>query len=224
MTTASESIAAAVEPEHPDIAATVARLRATYRARHTRSIAWRLAQLEALERLVTEREPELVAALGTDLGRNAVDAWLADLAPVRTETKYARKHLRSWTRPEKAKLPLVLQPGKGWVQREPLGVVGIIAPWNYPVFLLLAPLVGAIAAGNCAVLKPSEHTPTTSAVLARLVPEYLDPAAFAVIEGGAVETQQLLDQALDHVLFTGGGEIAKAILAGAAKHLTPVTL
>src|SRR5579875_2614917 len=212
MTTASESIAAAVEPEHPDIAATVARLRATYRARHTHSISWRLAQLEALERLVTERESELVAALG------------ADLAPVRTETKYARKHLRSWVRPEKAKLPLVLQPGKGWVQREPLGVVGIIAPWNYPVFLLLAPLVGAIAAGNCAVLKPSEHTPTTSAVLARLVPEYLDPAAFAVIEGGAVETQQLLDQALDHVLFTGGGEIAKAILAGAAKHLTPVTL
>jgi aldehyde dehydrogenase (NAD+) len=165
-----------------------------------------------------------VAALATDLGRNPVDAWLADLAPVVSESKYARKHLRSWLRPEKSKLPLVLQPGKGWVQREPLGVVGIIGPWNYPVFLLLSPLVGAVAAGNCSVIKPSEHTPTVSALLAELLPQYLDPDTIAVVEGGAAETQDLLDQALDHVLFTGGPEIAKAILAGAAKHLTPVTL
>jgi aldehyde dehydrogenase (NAD+) len=207
-----------------DIAAAVRRLRATYRSRRTRPIEWRLGQLEALERLMTEREKDFVAALATDLGRNPVDAWLADLAPVVTESKYARKHLRSWLRPEKSKLPLVLQPGKGWVQREPLGVVGIIGPWNYPVFLLLSPLVGAIAAGNCSVIKPSEHTPTVSALLAELLPQYLDPDTIAVVEGGAAETQDLLDQALDHVLFTGGPEIAKAILAGAAKHLTPVTL
>jgi aldehyde dehydrogenase (NAD+) len=207
-----------------DIAAAVRRLRATYRSRRTRPIEWRLGQLEALERLMTEREKDFVAALATDLGRNRVDAWLADLAPVVAESKYARKHLRSWLRPEKARLPLVLQPGKGWVQREPLGVVGIIGPWNYPVFLLLSPLVGAIAAGNCAVIKPSEHTPTVSALLAELLPQYLDPDTIAVVEGGAAETQDLLDQALDHVLFTGGPEIAKAILAGAAKHLTPVTL
>ncbi|HEY2273830.1 MAG TPA: aldehyde dehydrogenase family protein [Jatrophihabitantaceae bacterium] len=207
-----------------DIAAAVRRLRATYRSRRTRPIEWRLGQLEALEQLMTEREKDFVAALATDLGRNPVDAWLADLAPVVTESKYARKHLRSWLRPEKSKLPLVLQPGKGWVQREPLGVVGIIGPWNYPVFLLLSPLVGAIAAGNCSVIKPSEHTPTVSALLAELLPQYLDPDTIAVVEGGAAETQDLLDQALDHVLFTGGPEIAKAILAGAAKHLTPVTL
>ena len=216
--------AAAATTPSADIATTVARLRETYRARHTRPVAWRLGQLEALERLMVEREKDFVDALGADLGRNPVDSWLADVAPVVTESKYARKHLRSWLRPEKAKLPMVLQPGKGWVQREPLGVVGIIGPWNYPVFLLLSPLVGAIAAGNCAVIKPSEHTPTVSALLAELLPQYLDPSAVAVVEGGAAETQDLLDQALDHVLFTGGPEIAKAILAGAAKHLTPVTL
>ena len=115
-------------------------------------------------------------------------------------------------------------PGKAWLEHEPLGVVGIIGPWNYPVFLVLSPLVGAIAAGNCSVVKPSEHTPTVSALLARVLPEYLDPDAVAVVEGAARETQDLLDQALDHAFFTGGAEIAKAIMAGAARHLTPVTL
>jgi aldehyde dehydrogenase (NAD+) len=100
----------------------------------------------------------------------------------------------------------------------------VIGPWNYPIHLVLAPLVGAIAAGNCAVLKPSEHTPACSAVLAELVPQYLDPEAIAVVEGAADATQELLDQALDHCFFTGGPEIGKAVMAGAAKHLTPVTL
>jgi aldehyde dehydrogenase (NAD+) len=102
--------------------------------------------------------------------------------------------------------------------------VTIIGPWNYPIYLTLGPLVGAIAAGNCAVIKPSEHTPATSAVLARLVPEYLDSDAFAVVQGAAAETQEILDQALDHCFFTGGPEIAKHVLAATAKHLTPVTL
>ncbi len=117
-----------------------------------------------------------------------------------------------------------MQPGKAWYQYEPLGVVLIIGPWNYPIHLVLAPLVGALAAGNCAVLKPSEHTPACSALLAELVPQYLDPEAVAVVEGAADATQALLDQALDHCFFTGGPEIGKAVMAGAAKHLTPVTL
>jgi aldehyde dehydrogenase (NAD+) len=207
-----------------DIPAVVRRLRATFRNGRTRSIEWRIGQLEALERMLTEREKDFAEALGNDLGRSAVDAWLADVAPVAAESKYARKHLHAWIRPQKSKLPLSIMPGKAWVQYEPLGVVGIIGPWNYPVFLLLAPLVGAIAAGNCSVIKPSEHTPTVSALLARLLPEYLDADTVAVVEGAAAETQELIDQALDHVFFTGGPEIAKAIMAGAAKHLTPVTL
>ncbi|MFN2559815.1 MAG: aldehyde dehydrogenase family protein [Jatrophihabitans sp.] len=203
---------------------TVTHLRATFRSGRTKPVEWRLAQLDALVRLVSERESELADALGKDLGRGPVEAWMADLAPVTGEAKYAIKKLRSWMKPTKVKLPMSVQPGKAWYQYEPLGVVLIIGPWNYPIHLVLAPLVGAIAAGNCAVLKPSEHTPACSAVLAELVPQYLDPDAVAVVEGAADATQDLLDQALDHCFFTGGPEIGKAVMAGAAKHLTPVTL
>jgi aldehyde dehydrogenase (NAD+) len=153
-----------------------------------------------------------------------VEAWLADLVPVIGEAKHAMKHLRSWTKPQRVKVPLSVRPGKAWYQYEPLGVVLIVGPWNYPLHLVLAPLVGAVAAGNCAILKPSEHTPACSAVLARLVPQYLDPEAVVVVEGAAEATQELLDQGLDHCFFTGGPEIGKAVMAAAAKHLTPVTL
>jgi aldehyde dehydrogenase (NAD+) len=203
---------------------TVAQLRATFRSGRTRPIEWRLAQLDAIIRLVTEREAEFAEALEKDLGRPAVEAWLADLAPVTAEAKFAAKKLRSWMKPTRVKLPLSVQPGKAWYQYEPLGTALIIGPWNYPVHLVLAPLVGAVAAGNCAVLKPSENTPACSAALARLVPQYLDPEAVAVVEGAAEATQSLLDQAFDHCFFTGSPEVGKAVMAGAAKHLTPVTL
>ena len=203
---------------------TVARLRATFRTGRTRPLSWRREQLEAVERMLAERESDFAAALAQDLGRAPMDAWLSDLAPVTAESAYARKHLRRWTRTRHVGLPMSVQPGRAWYQYEPLGVVLIIGPWNYPVHLLLAPLVGAIAAGNCAILKPSEHTPAVSAALAQIVPQYLDTAAVAVVEGAAAETQQLLDQGLDHAFFTGGPEIGKAVMAAAAKHLTPVTL
>jgi aldehyde dehydrogenase (NAD+) len=206
------------------IPGTVTQLRATFRSGRTRPAQWRLAQLNALIRLVTEREKELAQALAEDLGRGRVEAWIADLAPVTAEAKYAVKKLRSWMKPTRVRLPISVQPGKAWYQYEPLGVVLVVGPWNYPIHLVLAPLVGALAAGNCAVLKPSEHTPACSAVLAELVPQYLDPEAVAVVEGAAEATQELLDQALDHCFFTGGPEIGKAVMAGAAKHLTPVTL
>jgi aldehyde dehydrogenase (NAD+) len=203
---------------------TVAQLRATFRSGRTRPVEWRLAQLDALLRLLTEREADFAAALEKDLGRNAVDAWLADIAPVSAEAKFAKKELRGWMKPTRVGVPMSVRPGKAWYQYEPLGVVLVIGPWNYPIHLVLAPLVGAIAAGNCAVLKPSEHTPACSAVLAELLPQYLDAEAVAVVEGAADATQELLDQALDHCFFTGGPEIGKAVMAGAAKHLTPVTL
>jgi aldehyde dehydrogenase (NAD+) len=203
---------------------TVTQLRATFRSGRTRPVEWRLGQLDALIRMLTEREADFARALNKDLGRGAVEAWLADIAPVTTEAKVAKKQLRSWMKPTRVKVPMSVQPGKAWYQYEPLGVVLIIGPWNYPVHLVLAPLVGAIAAGNCAVLKPSEHTPACAALLAELVPQYLDPEAVAVVEGAAEATQELLDQALDHCFFTGGPEIGKAVMAGAAKHLTPVTL
>jgi aldehyde dehydrogenase (NAD+) len=199
-------------------------LRAVFAGGRTRGISWRLDQLRGIERLCDEREREVAAALAEDLGRPPVDAWLGDIASTKAEAAYARKHLKKWMRPVRQSLPLSQRPGRGWVQYDPLGVVLIIGPWNYPLYLSLAPLVAAVAAGNCAVIKPSELAPATSAVLARLVPQYLDPDAVRVVEGDAATTQALLAQGFDHALFTGGTEVGKKIMAAAAPTLTPVTL
>lgn len=211
----------ALAAETPDV---VAALRASFAAGRTRSAQWRITQLRGIERLLAEREDEIAAALAEDLGRSAFEAWLTDVAAVRREAEHARKRVRRWMRPRPRRLPLSRLPGRGWVQFEPLGVVLIIGPWNYPVGLVLTPLIAAIAAGNCAVLKPSELAPAASRLLARLVPEYLDTSAVAVVEGDASVTQELLDQGMDHVFFTGGTEIGKKVMAAAAPHLTPVTL
>jgi aldehyde dehydrogenase (NAD+) len=187
-------------------------------------VRWRLTQLEGIERLCDEREADIAAALEADLGRPAVEAWLGDIASTKGEAAYARKHLKKWMRRRRQSLPMSQLPGRGWVQYDPLGVVLIIGPWNYPVYLSLGPLVAAVAAGNCAVLKPSELAPATSALLARLVPLYLDADAVRVVEGDGQTTQDLLALGFDHALFTGGTAIGKKIMAAAAPTLTPVTL
>lgn len=199
-------------------------LRQVFATGRTRGLQWRLAQLEAIERLCSEREADIAAALHADLGRPAVEAWLGDIASTTGEAAYARKHLKKWMRRRRQPLPLTQLPGRSWVQYDPLGVVLIIGPWNYPVYLSLGPLVAAVAAGNCAVLKPSELAPATSALLARLVPLYLDSEAVRVVEGDGQTTQELLAQGFDHALFTGGTAIGKKIMAAAAPTLTPVTL
>ncbi len=190
----------------------------------TRDLAWRIAQLRGIERLCDEREREIAEALAKDLGRSAFEAWIADVASTKAEAQYARKHVRKWMRRQRVGLPLSQRPARAWVQYDPLGVVLLIGPWNYPFYLSLGPLVAAVAAGNCAVVKPSELAPATSALLARLLPQYLDPEAIQVVEGDGVTTQALLAQGFDHALFTGGTEVGKKIMAGAAPTLTPVTL
>lgn len=210
--------------EASGIDTTVAALRATFASGRTRDADWRIRQLTAIERLLDDREEEIARALADDLGRGAAEAWLGDVASSKAEAVFARKHVRKWMKRKRVPLSLASLPGRGWYQYEPLGLVLIIGPWNYPVYLTLAPLVAAIAAGNCAVVKPSEHAPASSRLLARLLPEYLDTDAIAVVEGEAEVTQALLAQGFDHALFTGGTEIGKRIMAGAAPRLTPVTL
>ena len=207
-----------------DVADLVATLRTVHASGRTRPIAWRLAQLDGLARMVSEHEADITAALADDLGRSAAEAWIADIMPTQGEIEYARKHLRKWMRPRRTRLPLNQRPGRGWIQYEPLGVVLVISPWNYPFHLAVVPLVGAIAAGNCVVVKPSEVAPATSALMADLIPRYVDPEAVVVVEGDGKTSQDLLAQGFDHVLFTGGTEIGRKILAGAAPTLTPVTL
>jgi len=215
-----------VAPSTPDLdaAALLADLRATFASGRTRDLAWRKEQLRALRRMLAEREEDLLAALRTDLGKPAIEAFLTELAFVRAEIDVTLKHLDRWVRPERVTIPVKQRPGRARVHRDPLGVVLIIGPWNYPVQLLLAPLVGAIAAGNCAVLKPSEVSATVSATLARLLPEYLDPEAIRLVEGAVTETTALLEQRWDHIFYTGNGTIGRVVMAAAARHLTPVTL
>ena len=200
------------------------RLAAVHRTGRTASLRWRQEQLAAITRLVDEQEEAIAEAIGADLGRDAVESWLGEIATTKGEAEYARKRLRLWMRRRPKGLPVSQQPGLGWVQYEPLGTVLIIGPWNYPVYLTLGPLVAAVAAGNCAVIKPSEHAPKTSALLASLLPRYLDPEAIVVVEGEAETTQRLLAAGFDHALFTGGTEVGRAVMAGAAPTLTPVTL
>ncbi len=205
-------------------ARTVADLREVFAAGRTRPLSWRLGQLEALETLITEREDELCEALRADLGKGRFEAWIGELGVLRAELRHARKHLPQWVRPQRVPVPLPLQPARAEVLREPLGVVLVISPWNYPLQLALSPLLGALAAGNCAVLKPSEVAPASSEVLAEWVPRYLDPDAVRVVQGGVPETQALLAQRWDHVFYTGNGRVGRIVMRAAAEHLTPVTL
>ena len=211
-------------PETTGSADVLADLRRVFAVGRTRVLEWRLEQLRAIERFLDEREPEIAAALAEDLGRSPAEAWLGDVASSKGEAAYARKHVRKWMRRRRESLPLAQLPGRAWVQYDPLGVVLVIGPWNYPLYLSLAPLVAAVAAGNCAVIKPSELAPATSGLLARLLPQYVDAEAVRVIEGDAATTQELLAAGFDHVLFTGGTEVGKKIMAAAAPTLTPVTL
>ncbi|TWG89682.1 aldehyde dehydrogenase (NAD+) [Nocardioides sp. J9] len=202
----------------------LARLRTTFRSGRTRSYEWRKAQLEGIVRFVAERESDIAEALAADLGRSEFEAWFGDIAPPKGEAEYAIKHLRRWMRPQRRRVPLTQLPGSARIQYEPLGVALVIGPWNYPVNLSLGPLVAAFAAGNCVVLKPSEVAPATSRLMAEALPDYLDKDAFAVVEGDGMVTQELLSLGFDHAFFTGGTEIGRKIMAGAANTLTPVIL
>jgi len=190
----------------------------------TRSVEWRARQLHGLERMMDECEGELTGALYQDLGKPPQEAWMTEISYVSGSAAYCRRRLKRWTRSRRVHTPLVAQPGRSRVQPEPLGTVLIIGAWNYPLQLTLAGLAAAIAAGNCAVVKPSELAPATSAAIARLLPEYVDGDCVRVVEGAVAETTALLELPFDHILYTGGGTVGRIVMRAAAEHLTPVTL
>ncbi|MBG6179102.1 aldehyde dehydrogenase family protein [Arthrobacter sp. CAN_A1] len=205
-------------------ATAVARLRRTFDAGTTRPLDWRRAQLKGLIRLFAEREVDLTDALHADLGKSRLEGLVSELSLVRAEAEYALQHLTAWATAERVPVPAGLLPAAAHRQAQPLGVVLIIGPWNYPVQLLLSPLVGALAAGNCAVLKPSELAPATSAVIADLLPLYCDDTAVTVMEGGPEVSTELLSQQYDSIFFTGGARVGRIVAHAAAEQLTPVTL
>jgi aldehyde dehydrogenase (NAD+) len=202
----------------------VARLRDTVRDGTTLPLGWRRDQLQALRRMVVEREPELLDALRSDLGKPAIEAWMTEFEHLANEIDSILRHLEAWARPQRVRVRMILQPARATIVPEPLGVILVIAPWNYPVHLTLLPTAYALAAGNSVVVKPSEVAAATSAALARWVPEYLDPGAVAIVEGDAAVASSLLAQRWDHIFYTGNGQIGRVVMSAAAKHLTPVTL
>ncbi|GHE07956.1 aldehyde dehydrogenase family protein [Streptomyces alanosinicus] len=213
---------------HPAIeqpADIVARLRATFAAGRTKPVEWRTGQLRRLRAMLTERGADLAAALHADLGKSSTEAYRTEIDFTIREIDHTLDHLAEWLRPEPAPVPAHLgADATAWTQYDPLGVVLVIAPWNYPAQLLLAPMVGALASGNAVVVKPSELAPATSAVLAELIPVYLDTDAVAVVEGGVPETTALLAERFDHIFYTGNGTVGRIVMRAAAEHLTPVTL
>ncbi len=205
------------------IAGIVDDARAAFASGRTRPLDWRRATLRRLQDLLDEHRGDLLAALAADLGKPSLEAWITELGFCTADIDHTLAHLDHWARPERVATPVTLQPASSVVRSEPLGVVAVIAPWNYPVQLLLAPACAAIAAGNAVVLKPSELAPHTAEALGALIADLADPAV-TLVQGGAGETTELLAQRFDHIVYTGNGNVARIVMHAAAMHLTPVTL
>jgi aldehyde dehydrogenase (NAD+) len=211
-------------PSQLDVPVIAKTLRATFDSGRTRPLAWRKAQLAGLRRMMVEAEDDFIAALKADLGRPRTEAFAADIGHTKGELRHIEHHVGSWMKPTKVRVPMTVAPASAFVQPDPLGVVLVIAPWNYPIQLLVEPVAAALAAGNCVVAKPSELAPASSAALAKHLPRYVDPEALTVVEGGVDETTALLAERWDHIFFTGSTAVGHVVAEAAAKHLTPTTL
>ncbi|XP_061966700.1 aldehyde dehydrogenase family 3 member H1-like isoform X2 [Populus nigra] len=199
-------------------------LRDVFASGKTRSYEWRISQLKSMIKMCDEHEEDIADALHQDLSKPKLESIVYEITMLKNSCTLAIKELKQWMMPEKAKTSLLTFPSSAEIVPEPLGVVLIISAWNYPFLLSLDPLVGAIAAGNAMVLKPSEFSPATSSLLAKLLPEYLDISSIKVVEGAVSETSALLEQKWDKIFYTGNGIVGRIVMAAAAKHLTPVVL
>ena len=207
-----------------DASRIVTEIRAGFDRGITRPLEWRRSQLDAMAAMLRENADQLVAALASDLHKPATEAWSTEIGFTLSDIDHQKSHLEKWSKPRKVKIPLAYQPASGRIVPQPKGVVLIIAPWNYPLQLLLSPITAAIAAGNAIVAKPSELAPATSAALVELCTRYLDTTTITVVGGGVEESSALLEQRFDHIFFTGGTRVGKIVMRAAAEHLTPVTL
>lgn len=221
--TPSDTADAADRPPF-DAADLVDRTREGFERGLTRSLAWRRGQLDAMAAMLNENADRFLDALATDLHKPRTEGWTTEIGFTLADIDHQKSNLEKWSAPRKASVPLAYQPAKARIVPEPKGVVLIIAPWNYPLQLLLSPMAAAIGAGNAIVAKPSELAPATSAVVTELCAQYLDTTTIAVVEGGVAESTALLEQRFDHIFFTGGTRVGKIVMRAAAEHLTPVTL
>lgn len=189
------------------------------------SLSRRKLDLLTLKTAILDRQADIKSALSEDFGcRSSYETSIMEVVPLIQAINYQRRHLRGWMRPHKRRVPLTFQFGRAWVSYQPLGVVGIIAPWNYPLSLALLPLATAIAAGNRAMIKPSEVTPATSSLLAKMLGESFNEDQVAVVAGDATVGAQFAGLPFDHLVFTGSTAVGRAVMRAASENLVPVTL
>jgi aldehyde dehydrogenase (NAD+) len=198
--------------------------RAFFASGITRELSFRVEQLKALRKAIIDHETAIFEALKRDLNKPAFEAYGGDMAIVINEIDYTLKHLRSWAKPKKVKTPLVYFPSSSFTVPEPYGLALIVGPWNFPFQLLFGPLAGAMAAGNCVLLKPSAAAPRSARLIATIIRDRFDPAYISLVEGGAETGQLLLEEKFDYIFFTGGTATGRLVMQAAARHLTPVTL
>lgn len=191
---------------------------------HTLPLPFRKAQLHKLQKVLKQHEQELFDALYADFRKPALEAYGTEIGFIELELKLALKKVDDWASPRRVPETLINFPARSYVYPQPYGVALIISPWNYPLNLLFTPLIGAMAAGNCAILKPSEIAPNTAAVVNRIISQNFDERYLAVVEGGVEATTHLLAQRFDYIFFTGSTQVGRIVLKAAAEHLTPVTL
>ncbi|MGE4233947.1 MAG: aldehyde dehydrogenase [Bacteriovoracia bacterium] len=193
-------------------------------AGRTRDLEFRLRALDALKKAVLEHEGSILDAALRDMGKPSFEAFASEIFLVLEEINYAKKNLRTWAQPKKVQTSILALFSKSEIHAEPLGQILVIAPWNYPFQLSLTPLVSAIAAGNCVIVKPSEISENSSRVIHKLISEAFEPEFVTCVEGGVSETQELLKEHFNHIFFTGSTGVGKKIYEAAAKTLSPVTL
>ena len=190
----------------------------------TYDVAFRINKLKELKKVILKYEKDILEALHQDLGKSDTEGYMCEVGLTLSELSYQIKHIRKWSRPKTHPTSLPNFHAKSFTVSEALGCVLIMSPWNYPFMLCMEPLVGALAAGNCCVLKPSAYSPATSAIIKKIVQEVFPPEYVTVVEGGRQENQELLEQRFDYIFFTGGVNVGRYVMEKASKYLTPVTL
>ncbi|QUR95002.1 aldehyde dehydrogenase [Macrococcoides canis] len=195
-----------------------------FQTQATKDIKFRKKYLKALKKSIKKHESDILDALKSDLGKNKVEAYATEIGFVKKELSYIIKELKNWAKTKSVTTPMMQFPAKSFIKYEPYGTVLIIGPFNYPFQLVMSPLIGALAAGNCAVVKPSEMTPQTSMVVQEILEEVFPENYVKVIQGEKEVTSQLLDERFDYIFFTGSTKVGQVVYEKASKHLTPVTL
>ena len=198
--------------------------RILYNSKITRPLAFRLYALKSLKEAIIKNESKILAALQKDLQKSSFEGYMTEVGMVLDELSYVINNLSKWARVKGVRTPIAHFSAKSFIMPEPYGVILIMSPWNYPFQLALTPLIGAIAAGNCCVLKPSAYAPATSQVVCDLLKQVFDQQHVSVVQGGRQENQSLLEQKFDYIFFTGSIAVGKIVMKAAAENLTPVTL